>query len=196
MSEQPQAVSAADLLDELLKRQVAAPTVTKAPPAKESVSPGIDSSKLGLVVVGYLIASVFWIIGARYTIDGVLWIVNWVLNFLTIPARLIIPPHWSIYLVLAPLPYLFSRIEIFNVPRRQRKGRIDWAMPAVVSVWVIVVLLDLSTTFLGLGTPDPTMGQAGAWFSASFWAKGTATIILTFWPEWLFQQMNKQLRKG
>src|SRR5262245_57912057 len=69
------------------------------------------SSNRAIALAGLSIGLILWPLGARYSIDGLFWLANAVLAFLRIPIAVVTPPHWAFYCLLAPLPYLCSRVE-------------------------------------------------------------------------------------
>lgn len=114
----------------------------------------LDPPGLALSGVGTLLSLALWVVGARYTVDGVLALVNALLAFLTIPARIPIPPGWVLYLVLAPIPLAYSLIEWQQVPLTQRNGRWQAAPLGQWVVWLVVYAMDAITTWNGLGVVD------------------------------------------
>lgn len=152
-------------------------------------------SKVGAASVGLVIGTVVWVIGARFTIDGVIWVANWLLGFVRAPTRIPLPLAWQVYLALAPVPLLFSVVEWRNSPRQRRGDRVVWLPVSLIWVWIIVSAMDLTTTFLGLGTNQQPASDLARWFVTTTWAKGIATAFLTFWPEWLVKAMLGIIRR-
>lgn len=71
-------------------------------------------------IVGTCISVILWPVGARYTVDGVIVVLNMLFRHFTLPYQLPIPlplgtvfdvllPVW--YLALLPIPILFSIVE-------------------------------------------------------------------------------------
>ncbi len=144
---------------------------------------------IAAVTIGLTIAAYTWFLGARYTVDGVIVVVNWMLQFLGAPLQLAIPLPWQWYFYLAFIPVGYSLVEFFNLPyHREAIGR-RWASLGMIVVWVIVGTMDMVTTFVGTGVPHPSAGPVGQWFAFTPWVRGLVTMLLTFGPEWMVRQM-------
>jgi hypothetical protein len=112
---------------------------------------------------GMLFGLLTWPIGAKYTIDGIIWCVNWLLRFLTFEYQ--IEMFTDLYLYLLPIPIAFSAVEWAG---RRNMVNLHWSMIIVLSfVWV----LDMVTTFTGLSI------QLG------WWVAFPLAAVLTFIPE-------------
>lgn len=147
---------------------------------------------IAIAVAGLIIGCILWPIGARYSIDGLFWLVNAVLAFLRVPIALITPPHYAFYCLLAPLPYLCSRVEWHWPVYRDKAKRWRIAPANVVVTWAGVAGYDLSTTYLGMGTP--TNGAAvSAEIAASAIIAAVIAVGLTFGPEWLTRRSWRHL---
>lgn len=144
-------------------------------------------AKIGAAFAGLCIGGSFWIIGGRFTIDGIMWCINWLLMFLSVPLQISLPLPWFVYFYLSPIPILFSVVE-WNTSIRQMTV-------ALFCVWLIVSGMDILSTFIGLGIPSTNASQVTQWFHASTPAKGVSAAFLTFWPEWLIRRMVKILRQ-
>lgn len=144
-------------------------------------------AKMGAAFAGLCIGGSFWIIGGRFTIDGIMWCINWLLMFLSVPFQISLPLPWFVYFYLSPIPILFSVVE-WNTSIRQMTL-------ALFCVWLIVSGMDILSTFIGLGIPSTGASQVAQWFHASTPAKGVSAAFLTFWPEWLIRRMVKILRQ-
>ncbi len=142
------------------------------------------------VVIGLAIAGYTWFLGARYTVDGVIVVVNWMLLFIDAPLHIRIPLPWAWYFYLAPIPIAYSLVEFFNLPYRQEEQRRKWASLGMIIVWIVVGSMDMVTTFIGTGVPHPSTGVVGQWFALTPWVRGVVTMLLTFGPEWMARQMT------
>lgn len=158
--------------------------------------PAVPTTKpqrsMAIAVAGLIIGCILWPVGARYSIDGVFWLINMFLSFLRVPIALITPPHYAFYCLLAPVPYLCSRVEWhWPVYRVGEKWHI--APANVVVTWILIAGYDLGTTYLGVTAPSNSaavMGEiAAVVVIAAVFAAG-----LTFGPEWLVRTAWKQLR--
>lgn len=136
-------------------------------------------------IFGFLVGCAVWIIGARYTIDGSIWIINWLMAFIGIPYA--IELVWELYLVLIWLPVLISIIEWRYSPIQMFNGRHYFASLPIISIWLCAFLLDLLTTFSGLQVVQEGAGQVEVWLATTAWAKTIATVFLTLWPEWVIR---------
>lgn len=128
-------------------------------------------------VVAIFIGLGSWMIGARYTIDGIIFTTNWLIAFVQQPYQ--IEPTSNLYLWLMIFPVTFSVVEVFGLVQFRHAdtgGRITW---------VIIALLDVTTTGFGLLTIDPTSSAVAAWFVATIPVVVLAAILLTFRPEWM-----------
>lgn len=136
-----------------------------------------------------IIGAALWPLGARFTIDGIIWIGNWLLAFLTMPVRLPAPTY-ATYLVLAPLPIVCSFVE-------WRPMRWDWQHelrnPYGVVVWLFIAGIDLFTTYAGVRNPDPDATAAFREVAQSLALSGILTVALTFGPEWLLREGWRKL---
>jgi hypothetical protein len=142
----------------------------------------------GVPLAALLIGATLWPIGARYSIDGLLWIINQLLLFLRVAYQIPTPPIWQVYAVLAPISIPCSRVE-WSLSFR----RLPSAIGAVV--WLSIVGYDLLTTLFGVLYPD-----AGAWavtrqIAQSLALSGILSIVLTFGPEWLMREGWRALRR-
>lgn len=159
---------------------------TERPPQRQSRqrSPGgFNGPYLAAGLVGVVIGGVAWLVGARFTVDGAVWLANWLLAFLQVPWRVPTPLSWQLYAVLCWLPVLYSVIEWRCPPVARREGRTDWAPAEVTWTWLTAVAMDMTTTFLGL--PIENLPVAGA-----------ATFFFTFWPEWMIRASIRRIRKA
>lgn len=135
-----------------------------------------------------------WLVGARYTFDGWMTALNMLLAWLRLP--LWVPSmDWRLYFVIViALGVLYSRVEVrmFGTARRGRA----LAMPGFLwALWVLVLLSDVGSTFLGVITPAPDSWPITRWVAATWPAAGTWSVVLTFLPEWLIIGAMQLLRR-
>lgn len=152
-----------------------------------NTAPGPRKS-YGIALGALLIGAALWPIGARYSVDGLLWIINQLLTFLRIPNQIDTPPVWQLYAVLAPISILCSRVE-WSLSIK----RLPSALAAVV--WLFVAGYDFVTTLFGVRYPEP-----GAWaititVAQSLALSGILAVVLTFGPEWLMREGWRSLRR-
>lgn len=148
--------------------------------------------RVPVVVVGWGVLAIWWAAGGRYTIDGAPLLINEILHFFRISARLgtITDPIWYAYLCW--LPIAFSIIERRNRPR----WGLAWNVSTVytVLIWAIVAGADFGSTWLAITHPDPdawplAVQVAGIVPLALLWTAAT-----TFAPEIGFAALWKYLR--
>jgi hypothetical protein len=118
-----------------------------------------------------------WLIGARFTIDGMIIAANWLIEFVQQPYQ--IEPTSTLYLWLMVFPLFFSTIEIVGLVRINRTdmgGKI---------IWGIILFSDVFTTGFGLLAMDPTSSLVAAWLTSSIIIVSVVAVFLTVWPEWI-----------
>jgi hypothetical protein len=158
--------------------------------------PRLDPPGLALSGVGTLLSLVLWVIGARYTVDGVLAMINALLDFLTIPAQIPIPPGWVLYLMLAPIPLAYSLIEWQKVPLTVHDEGWRAAPLGQWVVWLIVYAMDAITTWNGLGVVDRSAPLIVQQLSAALAGRVVMTAVLTIGPEALLRSMASIFRRA
>jgi hypothetical protein len=136
-----------------------------------------------LGIIALIVGSALWVLGARYTLEGLITVGNLLLELIGIPARLPRPSGW--YWLLAAVPgLLYSLVEVWFRPGPAPR----WAS---VPNWLISLLLvalihasDVGSTFAGYLFPP-----AGAWALHTWaatdgrWLLFIWAIILTYLPE-------------
>lgn len=178
------------LSDSELQQALLEGTLTPGVPSRSvsrRTAPRVNVSRIVAGCVGLIIGGFVWVLGARYTIDGLMVVINWMLSFLTIPARISLPLPWQMYLILVPIPVVYSIVEWNNAPRQRIGNRITWTPVELICVWAVLGGMDLATTFFGLGTP--ANNALMIFIATNIVARGVATGFLTFWPEWLAKRM-------
>lgn len=134
----------------------------------------------GISFAALIIGLVLWPIGARYSIDGLLWLCNQLLAFLRVGTQIPTPPVWQVYVVLAPIPVICSRVE-WGLSLR----RVPGAHSGIT--WLFVVGYDLATTYFGIKYPEPGAWDITRQLAQSLALSGILTAVLTFGPEWLMR---------
>lgn len=152
------------------------------PAAEPKRRNGFDTTPLvGIALL--TMGGVMWLVGARYTLDGLIIGSNWLLAWLTLAAR--IPPAVGWWVLLAiPVGLVFSRIEIAHAPMHKRSGAWMGAAPERWVIWLTLVAIDVTTTYVGFVGVEhqwPFVAQIAA---LPFWSVLWA-LVLTFAPEWL-----------
>lgn len=142
----------------------------------------------GISLAALIIGFILWPIGARYSIDGLLWLCNQLLDFLRMGMRIPTPPVWQLYVVLAPIPLICSRVE-WGLSLRSVPG----AHAGVT--WLFVVGYDLATTYFGIKYPEPGAWDITRQLAQSLALSGILTAVLTFGPEWLMRGGWRALKR-
>lgn len=154
---------------------------------RKSVRSTFDLTRIGTAIVAMGIGIGVWVIGARYTCDGIIWLINWLLAFVAAPT-INGPLSWQVYLIMSPIPIIFSLIEFGEGSR------------FIKSVWgvrvttIIVGLTDVVTTFFGLLAMPVQSSPAAEWFVATKPLVTIVAIILTVGPEWMMKWGWKTIR--
>jgi hypothetical protein len=151
---------------------------------------------LVLALVGTTMGAALWLIGARYSIDGVLVMGNALLSFFGIPLQIAIPPAWTVYLVLLLIPLGYTIIEWLQIPAELNDNGWWVAPPAQWLVWISVFALDALTTWFGLGAIDDSAPLLLHELVANDWSRGGLTAILTMLPEALWFGMLAIFRRA
>lgn len=161
--------------------------------SKEIKAPAKSSDgEIAVAIAGLMIGALLWIIGARFTIDGLFWVGNVILGFVRAPIRIPTPPIWIVYIALLPVPLLCSRVE-WTVPftRANGKWRITGAKDLLV--WVVIAIIDSATTYAGVVQPPSDAWQMLRELASSVILSIAVSIVLTFLPEWLIRVCWRQL---
>jgi hypothetical protein len=165
------------------------PTTRRNAPLEPGGFTGFSIGTFGLVV-----SAIFWIFGARWTIDGLVVMFNAILHFLSIPYQAPVPPHYLVYAILCPVPIIFSAVE-WNAPFKRVDGEWYFAKPGTWFVWSIAGIFDAYTTYLGLGVdPGPDAVTFMRQLSVSGLPRALLALTLTIGPEWLGKGMMSMLR--
>ncbi len=169
--------------------------IDPASPSARSTVPlqpgGLSGFSIG--AVGMLISAIIWLIGARWTVDGLVVMFNAVLHFFNTNYQAPIPPHVLVYVCLSPIPLAFSAVE-WHVPIRREKSVWHFAPLGDWAVWTTVLFFDWYTSYLGLGVdPGPDAMTFMRQLSASIIPRVLVSAILTAGPEWLAREMWARL---
>lgn len=134
-----------------------------------------------------IIAVPLWIVGATYSLDGLIraaqGFVFWLTSTIGLPP-VALPPIRSlwIYLLMAGLiGLIFSRIEIGQWHRFRKSG---WYIGlGALIVWAVTNAVDLGSTFAGVTAPGPVFFPLQAWVNTNALPALTWSIIVTYLPE-------------
>lgn len=126
-----------------------------------------------------------WLAGARYTFDGARIGVNFLLEWMTVPAR--IPAlDWRVMIgLILVLGWVCSRVETRHFPIRTVRGRLVFTGGAALLGWALTSLADLATTVIGVANPAPGAWPLTVWVAQTTPALALWSIWLTFVPEWM-----------
>lgn len=151
-------------------------------------NPGIRVGGILLMVFGVLL----WIAGSRYTLMGWHYGLNWFMAWLGLPAQL--PPIVSYGVLLAlPVGLLYSLVEL----RRPWTYRIKERDALVLYwiIWVLIVVSDVGSTFLGVKQPGVGATRLAQQVAANDGAAALWSLFLTFIPEWFILGARKLFRR-
>jgi hypothetical protein len=156
----------------------------KAPPARKA-RPRFHWDRFVPASFGLLILGLWWLAGARWTIDGAPLLLNVFLDFLRFPADWRFAPvtTFAPYLWFCWLPIGISIVEHVYAPWRNSRRSGILVLLFLVLIWFIVTSGDWSSTYLALKHPQP-----GAWpltlqIASSPLLAGVLTTLTTFVPE-------------
>jgi len=142
-----------------------------------------------VVFIGMIISASVWLIGARWTIDGLVVLYNGFLTFFHIPTLAPMPPAWDTYGKLCVIPIAISLVEWF-APFKRTNGVWYFSHTPHWLVWLTVGLFDFYTTYLGIGVaPDDNSPTIMHQIAASTLLSGLLSAALTAGPEWLARGM-------
>ena len=149
--------------------------------------------ELGLMLLAFALP--WWAAGAKYTIDGAIWALNWFLVWLGTPAVVTRPANpWLYLLLIGVVGWLFSRVEVKHLPIKRTKDRWKLAPPMVWVGFGLVAGADLGTTYLGVVNPVPDAWALSAWLAATPWAAAVWIGTTTFLPEHMIRAGWRYLR--
>lgn len=138
--------------------------------------------ELGAVLL--LFGGLAWLGGARFTADGAVLGLNWIMGWFGVPLTIPMPSGWWLIGVAIGLGVVCSRVEIVRRPIRRHSGRLLFMGIGALVGWSVVSALDLITTYVGL-----TAVTTGSWAIHRSIATlpplaAALTGLLTFAPEW------------
>ena len=142
-----------------------------------------------VVFIGMIISFAFWLIGARWTIDGLVVIYNWFQTFFHASTLAPMPPSWDTYGKLFVVPIAISLVEWF-APFKRTHGVWYFSNTPHWLIWGGIFLFDWYTTFMGLsvdpGADAPTIMRQ---IAASTLPSVLLAATLTIGPEWMARGM-------
>ena len=170
--------------DAWLQEQLAAPP---HPQPARALPRRTGRISLSMACGGLIIGGLLWLIGARYTIDGVPVLLNSFLAFFRIPMQFATPVVWPVYLAMAWLPVLISRIEWAEFPVRRVGTRWVFARSEVATIWLVTAGADMFTTLQGVSVDVSSPVAVLRFIAANIVVALAWSGFLTFVPEWLMR---------
>lgn len=174
------------------RRRHAEPDDDDDAPATHAQRGLLRYDRLPVALVGFLLLALWWAVGGRYTIDGTPLLINAILAFFHVSARLgaVTDPAW--YLKLCWVPLLISWIERRNRPRWGMAWNV--AMVYAVGIWLLVSGGDLGSTWLAITHPEPDAWPLAQQVATIPLLAVLWTVATTFAPEIGFAALWKYLR--
>jgi hypothetical protein len=195
--DQPVTNSVAAHTTDQWKRRTGPPSNMKVT-ATVATNPSTPWMDIPIDMVGMLIGIVIWIIGAKYTVDGIVVVTNLLLAFLTIPYQILLPLPWVMYIPLGTIPLIFSCVEWTRPPRQRSvvgtRTITVWQPFDMICIWLIIVSLDLLTTFYGVANPSKDAWTITQFIASYSVLTGSITAILTFWPEYVIKSRFRKIK--
>lgn len=133
-------------------------------------------------VVAFVGGIIFWPVGAVYTLDGWIWLINFVLvNWLGMPPLAPQLGSETRLLIAGCVGLIYSKVEL-SPPRPARLGLAVWAL--AILVWGIVIFSDAGTTFAATVRPaTPPALPILRWLAETWPAAAAWSLLLTFVPD-------------
>lgn len=147
---------------------------------------------LGIVAV--LVGVVLWPLGARYSLEGWIYVLNLLLELVRLPVAIPMPVGWW-WLLFIPLGLLYSTVEILVKfgPPSSSAHLPSWGI--AIALLLLVHGTDIGSTFAGYLFPAPGAWAIHTWVAGDGrWALGLWAIVLTYLPERAFMQGLRWLR--
>lgn len=154
----------------------------------------IHWERLPIVLLGWLLLGLWWLVGGKYTIDGLPLLSNEVLAFFRAPQVFEPVTDWRIYVVLCWLPFLISVAERRYAP--WRRLALSAIMVWVLVVWLVVSGLDAGSTWLAVTHPPADAYTFSKQLAAIKPLAAVWSIMTTFLPETGIGALWWWLRRG
>lgn len=122
-----------------------------------------------------------WLTGARYTLFGWVVGVNIFFAWLGLPIVMPVPSGWWI-LTMIPIALVYSRVEMQVWKAHKRRGQ---SLALFALGWLLIVITDVGSTYLGVRTPPPDAWPITRTIAASAGWSFVWAAILTFVSDWL-----------
>jgi hypothetical protein len=151
--------------------------------AQAAPPPRVGSWELGVVLLLFGLPQ--WIAGARYTFDGARIGINFLLAWMTIPARIPALDWRAMIALILLLGWVCSRVETRHFPIRSVRGKLVFIGGAALIGWALTSATDLGTTLIGVANPAADAWPITIWVASTPPALALWSIWLTFAPEWM-----------
>jgi hypothetical protein len=138
-------------------------------------------------VLGSVIFSGAWLAGAKYTLDGWLMGANLFLAWLNVPASITLTDPWVRVVGIVLIGLGYSAVEVALRPRKN--GSIIWA-----AVWVLLMVSDVGSTFLGVISPRAGAWPVSVWLSQTWGVALLWAVVLTIGPEQGLVRIWREIR--
>ncbi len=150
-----------------------------SPPPKRTTAP-----ELGLLLLVF--AAPAWLGGARFTVDGAIRGLNWLLGWFGAPVALPMLAGWWLLGGAVAVGVFFTRAEIVRFPIRRAGGTLRLIGMGALVAWALTSSVDFVTTFIGVTALPQDAWQLHRWVAATPWAAVLSALGLTFGPEIAF----------
>jgi hypothetical protein len=168
-------------------------------------APVVTYSRSGWRIVGFLallFAIPAWLEGARFTRDGWIAFIDGLLGRLGIPYQIPSLPWWVGLVLMVVLGKIYGHIEMDRWPIRRPQGWSNFFNFALWhverwEVWVvflIVILSDVGTTYIGARNNDPNDIQFLVQLAQNGTQLAIYAILVTFVPDRLARWGWRKLR--
>ena len=143
-------------------------SAVKSEPLRTARAPKGGDWAVGVAL--FVFGAIGWLSGARYTLFGWVAGLNLFFSWLGLPAAVPVPAGWWV-LAMVPIGLVYSRVEmqIWNAHKRHGQALILFAIG-----WLLIVITDVGSTYLGLRTSPAD----GAWpITQTIASKGLVTTM-------------------
>ena len=158
------------------------------------ISWGLKWRAVGLFAV--ILGMPLWLIGARFTTLGAPGVIQLVFGLFRIPVTIPLPNGWTLFVLTIIVGAVISATEFGCRPRRSFFSQSILTGFVLFLVWLIANAGDLSSTFIGVTTPQMDSWPLTVWVAHTSWAAISFTIFLTYLPELLMIAGIRWLTKG
>lgn len=145
-----------------------------------------EGSHPALGIFAILLAAFFWLSGARFTVEGVVLFLNWLLSSWWMPWTIPSPVGMNLLIFAILVGLLFSIAEIKEFPFRKGRKFNNNRNAQMAVVWLIITIVDGVTTFVGLTNPPAGAWPIHQWTADTAWFAIIVSSVLTVLPEMMF----------